>query len=306
MSLTLTRRAAVAGLLSVAGSGAVAGGYAYAVEPHLAPRTTRYAVRPRSWTTGPRVRIAALADIHAGGDLMNHERVAAIVEQANALGADLITLLGDYNGSGSGRRVQLPWDDLARLLAGLKAPLGVYAIQGNHEYWDDPAFRGGIERQTAMSRALERHGVPVLDNVARRIDAPTGAFWLAGVASQVGVIGRRHGMRRGLYGLDDLPRALAQVTGDEPVVLLAHEPDMFASLPARVSLQLSGHTHGGQLRFFGWSPIVPSQYGNRYAYGHVEENDRHLIVSGGIGTVSGGVAPVRFGVPPEIVLVDIG
>jgi predicted MPP superfamily phosphohydrolase len=74
-------------------------------------------------------------------------------------------------------------------------------------------------------------------------------------------------------------------------------------MPARIGLTLSGHTHGGQVRLFGWSPVVPSRYGNRYAYGHVREDGRDLIVSAGIGTSQ---LPIRLGIPPEIVLVELG
>ena len=87
----------------------------------------------------------------------------------------------------------------------------------------------------------------------------------------------------------------------DPVILLAHEPDIMPRVPERVALVLSGHTHGGQVRLFGWSPVVPSRYGNRYAYGHVREQC-DLIVSGGLGC---SITPVRFGMPPEIVLVSI-
>jgi predicted MPP superfamily phosphohydrolase len=84
---------------------------------------------------------------------------------------------------------------------------------------------------------------------------------------------------------------------------MAHEPDVFPTVPARVSLTLSGHTHGGQIRLFGYSPIVPSRFRNRYAYGHVIEDGRNLIVSGGLGC---SIAPIRFGSPPEIVVVELG
>jgi hypothetical protein len=107
------------------------------------------------------------------------------------------------------------------------------------------------------------------------------------------------------------------------VILLAHEPDIFPQVPERVALTLSGHTHGGQVRLFGYSPVVPSRFGNRYAYGHIVENaaageftederrhpplragaERSLIVSGGLGCA---ILPVRFGIPPEIVLIDVG
>jgi len=82
---------------------------------------------------------------------------------------------------------------------------------------------------------------------------------------------------------------------------MAHEPDVFRRVPERVSLVMSGHTHGGQIRLFGWSPVVPSRYGSKYAYGHVREHT-DLIVSGGLGC---SIMPVRFGVPPEIVLVTV-
>jgi predicted MPP superfamily phosphohydrolase len=74
-------------------------------------------------------------------------------------------------------------------------------------------------------------------------------------------------------------------------------------VPQRVSLTLSGHTHGGQFRLFGRSPVVPSRFGNRYAYGHIVEGGRKIIISGGLGC---SIAPVRFGVPPEIVVIDLG
>src|ERR1700723_1336786 len=83
-------------------------------------------------------------------------------------------------------------------------------------------------------------------------------------------------------GLDDLTATLGKVTDDAPVILLAHEPDIAMRVPARVALQLSGHTHGGQVRLFGWSPVVPSRYGNRLAYGHMRGHF-DLIFSGGPG-----------------------
>ena len=103
------------------------------------------------------------------------------------------------------------------------------------------------------------------------------------------------------FGVDDLKATLDQVPDGDPVILLAHEPDIMVRVPERVSLVLSGHTHGGQVRLFGWSPVVPSRFGNRYAYGHVREQC-DLIVSGGLGC---SIIPVRFGMPPEIVVVSI-
>src|SRR5215475_2612444 len=102
-------------------------------------------------------------------------------------------------------------------------------------------------------------------------------------------------------GVDRLDATLAKVTDAAPVILLAHEPDIAVKVPDRVTLMLSGHTHGGQVRLLGWSPWVPSRYGNRFAYGHVRERC-DMIVSGGLGC---SIMPVRLGVPPEIVLVSL-
>jgi predicted MPP superfamily phosphohydrolase len=102
-------------------------------------------------------------------------------------------------------------------------------------------------------------------------------------------------------GVDDLAATLAKVSDDAPVILLAHEPDVAMRVPARVALQLSGHTHGGQIRLFGWSPVVPTRY-DKFAYGHSRVNC-DVIVSGGLGC---SIMPFRLGVPPEIVLVTLG
>lgn len=143
----------------------------------------------------------------------------------------------------------------------------------------------------------------MLENDVVRLEKDSKGFWIAGLADQIALLPDRAKGREGLTGLDDLPGTLAKVGDSDPIILLAHEPDIFPKVPRRVSLTLSGHTHGGQVRLFGYSPVVPSAYGNRYAYGHVVENDRNLIVSGGLGF---SIAPLRFGVRPEILQIDLG
>jgi predicted MPP superfamily phosphohydrolase len=149
-------------------------------------------------------------------------------------------------------------------LARLQAPLGVWAILGNHDWWYDLA---------GVRNALAEVRIPLLENQAVLLGPEGERVWVAGIGDQIAYrIG--HGRFR---GVDDLPGTLAHVTTDDPVILLAHEPDIF--------------------------PRVPSRYGKRYAYGHVIERERHLIVSGGLGT---SIIPARFGVPPEIVHVTHG
>ncbi len=125
-------------------------------------------------------------------------------------------------------------------------------------------------------------------------------FWLAGLGDQLA-----HWLGPGRFrGADDLPGTLARVTTDDPVILLAHEPDIFTTVPARVALTLAGHTHGGQIRLPFMPPVwAPSEYGARFAYGHIVERDRHLIVSGGLGCSK---VPLRLGVPPEILRIELG
>jgi predicted MPP superfamily phosphohydrolase len=87
------------------------------------------------------------------------------------------------------------------------------------------------------------------------------------------------------------------------VIVLSHDPDLFPWVPPRASLTLSGHTHGGQINLKPLlSHVIPSRYGDRFANGHVVEGGRHLYVTSGVGT---SVHPVRFGRPPEIVVLRL-
>jgi predicted MPP superfamily phosphohydrolase len=150
---------------------------------------------------------------------------------------------------------------------------------------------------------LEAVGIEVYSNRAARLEKNGPGFWLAGVEDQLALRRSMRWKRPLTKGLDDLGGTMAQIGDDAPVILMAHEPDIFPAVPQRVSLTLSGHTHGGQVRIFGWSPYSPSRYGDRYVYGHIVEESRHIIVSGGLGC---SIAPVRFGVPPEILVIDLG
>ncbi|MEL7050009.1 MAG: metallophosphoesterase, partial [Pseudomonadota bacterium] len=160
-----------------------------------------------------------------------------------------------------------------------------------------------------VAEALKRGGIACYENDAVRLEKDGHGFWIAGLGDQWAFWpkSRRSGQSRSPYvGVHDLAALMSQVRDNAPVVMMAHEPDVFSEMGTfadRIALTVSGHTHGGQVRLAGYAPIVPSKYGQRYAYGHVRDGDRHLVVSGGLG-VSG--LPVRFGVPPEIVLIEVG
>ena len=286
------------------------GGYALA-EP-FRTNVTRYPLTPPGWPQGLQLKLAVLADIHAVEPWVSAERIARLADETNALGADAVLLLGDYV---VGHRLgkfgrAVPHKDWANALARLEAPLGVHAVLGNHDWWEDRAVQRREKGPVAAGLALEAAGIPVYENKAVRLEKDGKAFWIAGLGDQWAFWPRqeRYGdfVRRGKIdyrGVHDLPGTLAQISDDAPVILMAHEPDIFPHVPSRVALTLSGHTHGGQIRVLGYAPIVPSKYKRRYAYGHIVEHNRHLIVSGGIGC-SG--FPVRFGSPPEIVMVELG
>ena len=300
----ITRRTFLRSLGVLAGSSIGLASYAFGIEPLYRLAVTRYRLQPPHWPKELKLTLALVADVHACVPSMTSQRIEEIVDAANGLGADAILLLGDYEASHRAMQRPLLPHEWAPILGKLKAPLGVHAILGNHDYWDDPdTVRGKPNRPVRARTALEKEGVPVYENDVVRLVKDGQPFWLAGLADQIAYIRGVENGRMVFQGIDDLPGTLAQVTDDAPVILMAHEPDIFARVPRRVAVTLSGHTHGGQVRLFGWSPIVPSAFGNRYAYGHVVEDGRHLIVSGGLGC---SILPVRFGVPPEIVVVELG
>jgi predicted MPP superfamily phosphohydrolase len=227
------------------------------------------------------LKIAVLSDIHAGSAFIDDRKLRLIVERTNQLQPELIVILGDYI-TGDGRsNARVAPEVFAAVLKDFHAPLGVYSVLGNHDWWYD----GRRVRQ-----GLEQNGIKVLDDEVIKIDARGTSFWLAGLVD--------------LWTRPQrIEETIAKTPVGEPVIAITHNPDIFPRLPQRVSLLLAGHTHGGQVRF----PIIgtviqASDFGERYVRGHVFENGHHLFVTTGIGT---SIIPVRFGVPPEVVLLTV-
>jgi predicted MPP superfamily phosphohydrolase len=286
------RRRVLRGMAAVGVSCFAGASYAFGVEPHFRLETVTHRVALPGWR-GPPMRIAALADLHTCEPWMPASRVASIVEETNTLAPDLVVLLGDYvNSLHRLREEPVPPHEWGVALSGLRAPLGVYAVLGNHDWWEGSG-------PVPVRAALRAAGARLHENDAVELSHHGQRFWMAGTDS---MLARPFGRGR-FGGADNLPAALRMVTSDAPVILLAHEPDMFPRTPDRVALTLSGHTHGGQVRVpvLG-APFVPSRYGQRYVYGHVVENRRQLVVSGGLGCTG---LPVRFGMPPEITVIEV-
>lgn len=297
----ITRR----GLLKLFGVG-VLGLIATAAYPFIEalarPRVTTYALTPRGWPTGLKLRAAVIADLHACEPWMDLSRIEELCAQTQGLGADVILLLGDYVSGMRLRTGQVASVDWAAALGKLSAPLGVHAVLGNHDYWEDRDFQQDHSTPPRALTALRAAGIPTYVNEAIRLEKDGHGFWLAGLGDQMGILPGGHDGRQ-TSGLDDLDGTLAQIPEGEPTLLLAHEPDIFPRVPGRVSLTLSGHTHGGQISLFGWRPWAASLGSRRFPAGHYNVEGRELVVSRGLGC---SVIPVRIGNWPEIVLLDLG
>jgi uncharacterized protein len=223
--------------------------------------------------------IGVLADLHHGR-YVGIEFIRAAVRMANELQPDLFLLLGDYGDRWNLAEEEIP--PCLEALSELRAPLGVYAVPGNH----DMKNNGRICRE-----AMATTPITDLTNRHQCITCKGEDLWLAGVDDY-------------WYGRPNLAQALAGIPPRAAVVLLCHNPDFAEDMPnARVGLVLSGHTHGGQvyLPVLG-APWIPSRYGEKYLGGLVQGPASSVFVSRGLGEAG---VPIRFCVPPEINLLTV-
>lgn len=221
-------------------------------------------------------RIAHLSDLHLGVPV-TQRFLPAVVARANREQADLIAITGDF---GTGQR-----DGLAAgepVLARLDAPDGVWAVLGNHDYYVGP---------DAVEALLGRAGIRLLRNAHGMIRRGGARLVIAGIDDAI-------------YGFPDLGATLAGVPEGQPVILLAHEPDYarFAAADTRVVLQLSGHTHGGQIRLPGRGPLMLPQLGHMFPAGAFLVERLALYVTSGTGT---GRFAMRFNCRPEIAVITL-
>ncbi len=183
------------------------------------------------------LRVAVISDIHVGSWFVRDGKMRLIVSRTNELQPDLIVILGDYMSGQGWMRDRVVPEVFGPMLKDLRAPLGVYSVLGNHDWWwDGPRVRQG----------LEANGIKVLDDEVREVSFRGNAMWLAGLAD--------------LWTRPQrINETIAKIPPDRPVIALTHNPDIFPRLPQRVPLLLAGHTHAAQIHF-------PNSWANSSAF----------------------------------------
>ena len=254
----------------VVGAGAL--GYARQVEPEWVEVTQRTLRLPRLDPAFDGFRLAHISDIHMDG-WMDGQRLNGLVAQVNALQPDLVAITGDL----VTRSHHDHYAELAEALGGLRAPHGALAVLGNHDYYSHP----GKVRQ-----ALKTAGVRELPNQVWTLERGKASLHFAGLDCA-------------FFGYDRLKRVLGALPQDGATILLAHEPDTADANAAtgRFAVQLSGHSHGGQvvLPLIG-APILP-RLAQKYPFSYYQVQEMHLLVNRGLGMVH---LPIRFNARPEI------
>ena len=238
------------------------------------PVEAQWTWRSPNWRGSRPLTIAFLSDLHAG-PATSRQLLELVIARMVKIQPDLILLGGDYF---FGNLDDAEW--LGGLLSQLRPRMGVFGVLGNHDYWL------GCDRVVHM---LETSGIRVLRNRGLRIEGASGSLWLGGVDD----LWERHA---------DPFSALAGRNPDEPCILLSHNPDLVPEFRPPCELVLSGHTHGGQVRFGPFVLYSNSKYGARFATGWSRIGDTLLYVSRGVGNVE---VALRFGAPAEITILRL-
>ena len=263
-------------------------GDSFLIEPNH-PRVVRREIALRRWPAElDGFTIAQLSDFHYDPYFSGHPLKAAI-GLVNALRPDLIVLTGDFvtfpsfagDDEKAEEKAAANAEPCAALLRQMHAPHGLWAVLGNHDCDTDANL---------VTNALLSQGIPVLANRSVAIEPKGGRFWLSGLSD---VLSRT----------SDLDATLADVPHDEPTVLLAHEPDIadhVAHYP--IDLQLSGHSHGGQVRIPFLPPLYLPHLARKYFMGLYKIGPLTLYTNPGLGTIG---LPIRLNCPPEITLFSL-
>lgn len=219
------------------------------------------------------IKIVLVGDFHIKSN--QNKRLNKIVSLINEQQPDIILSVGDFV-SGHNKNMTMPINDIVKQLKNAKSKYGFYTVLGNHDYWIDV---------DEISESLSKNDIKVLANSNKKININGKDIYIAGIEDIVTA---------------DINKTLYNTK--KPIILLTHYPDIFPSVPSKVNLTLAGHVHGGQVRLpFIGAIIIPSQYGNRYAQGLIEEDGKKMIVTKGIGN---SILNIRFNCVPEIVVIE--
>ncbi|MDN4525559.1 metallophosphoesterase [Fictibacillus fluitans] len=223
------------------------------------------------------LHIVQISDFHLGFHF-RARHINKMAEKIQELKPDLVIFTGDLVNSKRSRR------SAVKSIPGLKsidAPLGKFAVLGNHDY---------LENIDTIDELLRKSGFDLLVNENRKLTKGNDNFYIAGMDDY-------------LQGDADIEKSLEGIPEDQFTLLLAHEPDYFkVSSKFPIDLQLSGHSHGGQVRMPLYGPIITSRMGRKYHTGHYESEEKHLYTNRGMGTTH---LPFRFFCRPEITSITL-
>lgn len=240
------------------------------------------------------LKIVAISDLHCGSNAVTPEQLRQIVTTTNEQSPDLVVLLGDFVSEfDNGKQLRMPLDVMAENLRGLTARYGVYAVMGNHDDWYGNA---------KVKTALQSVGYRVLEDEIVTLKINNTNLRLLGLSDHLRITSWKSFS-------DETKRLIEADGGNGNIIVLEHSPDVLPMITGELSVSgdlrliLAGHTHGGQvwLPIIG-RPIVPSSYGQKYAYGHVRDQGVDMFITSGIGT---SILPIRFLVPPEIAVLTL-
>ena len=246
-------------------------GYSYFIEPNKL-EVTNYTIQDKELSG---VKIVFASDFHIKP--YGQKRLEKIVEIINKQNPDVVVSAGDFVCGHTEHSTMHP-QKIAEGLAKVKSKYGFYTTLGNHDGWYDRWY---------IKELLEKQNIKVLNNKNVKLNINGKDIYIAGVED----------MMTAFPNVEDALKGTKS-----PTILLTHTPDIFPDVPKNVNLTLAGHTHGGQVRIPIIGPIfTASTYGNKYAIGFIEENDKNLITTRGIGV---SILPFRFNSPPEIVVIE--
>lgn len=251
------------------------------VEPYFMLELDDREVELDSWPENLNgLKVAVVGDFHAGAGPCELSRIRRAVAATNEMKADIILLVGDFVNSSFYMTNAEP-EAYAKELSALKAPLGVYAIMGNHD------ARYGVKKVFEILRMAK---IKILSDSGALVKSPRGDFYVAGLSDY--------------YSNEySYTKAFKNRPKGVPIILLAHTPSLFNEIPKEVSITLSGHTHGGQIKIpYRGALFSNNVLGNDFAEGLVSRDGKTIYITRGLGTSR---IPFRFMCPPQISLLKL-